>query len=658
MTCLVRPPVVRIIALILLSHWCCTATAVGLGAIRVQSSLGQRLAAEIPIIGTDSAELTSACIRARLQSADGAVIGSATAAVSHASRGDAIVLSTRQAINEPAILVEVNIVCGSMVHRDFSILLDPAGSMPVVSDLAARLPTETEMLPRGAESSRQQRRRERATRTSNGPNTTAASRDEDSAPAPRRDVPAEAAFPARPLNTTLMSSRRDAPKSALPSKNVLKLSSEGFTAAELASMGHLKMSSGISDSAPPMNAAQREGVIAARNLFAQMMRSEGSAASAQTEYSANLRQVKTLENQITVINRQSATDRAALENLKKNSLSLNWVFVLVGLLLLCVIGIAWLAWRLMMAKDQTASSWAVGLANHEAQQVGTGRAAGGLANAGSVTSAAKKAVVSAAIIGTKPSMIAPRKSSVSPTKSAQKMPQVGTDFGHNPSAAISAATPRTQVVEVPMLPEENDPLGLPLAFPAAKPGEAAPVNSIDRQEAMHFYSSRVEHLKVEEISDVMQEAEFWMSLNDPQRAIEILEPYAALDLPDSPMPWLYLLDLYRGIGEQAKYTLLQEKAVRLFNVRIASWNEDASAIDGRTLEDFPHVIAQICTLWETSDIFPYLEELVFDRREGVRTGFDLSVYQEIMLLLTIARSYVDERPEDVFKSAEKNRMAI
>ena len=43
-----------------------------------------------------------------------------------------------------------------------------------------------------------------------------------------------------------------------------------------------------------------------------------------------------------------------------------------------------------------------------------------------------------------------------------------------------------------------------------------------------FFSSPGTSVKVEEISDVTQEAEFWISMNDPRRAIEILEPQEEL----------------------------------------------------------------------------------------------------------------------------------
>jgi len=71
----------------------------------------------------------------------------------------------------------------------------------------------------------------------------------------------------------------------------------------------------------------------------------------------------------------------------------------------------------------------------------------------------------------------------------------------------------------------------------------------------NFFATRGSTVSVEEISDVTQEAEFWMSVNDPQRAIEILEPQAEVEHPESPVPWLYLLDLYKAV--QTKINMMR-----------------------------------------------------------------------------------------------------
>ena len=169
--------------------------------------------------------------------------------------------------------------------------------------------------------------------------------------------------------------------------------------------------------------------------------------------------------------------------------------------------------------------------------------------------------------------------------------------------------------------------------PNAAPAQGGMVDDAQRAK------NRSQQPAVEEISDAMQEAEFWISLHDSQRAVEVLEPYATGDQPGSPLPWLYLFDLYRELGQRTKYELLHERFRHNFNGRIQTWLE----LDGppvstppRSLEDMPHMSQKIAALWQSDNIVPYLESLLLDDRDGTRVGFDLPVYREIMFLITMA----------------------
>lgn len=632
MICLMRLPVLRCMALALCLNWFGSAAAVGLGAIRVQSSLGQPLKAVIPLIGGDNADLTSTCFKTRLQTADGAGLSSAIVAISRSPSGDAVLLSTRQSINEPAILVDVTITCGALVHRDFSILLDPTELMPVVSDA---LPVAQPQIGAAL--------RERAATQRNNRSTADSQQSTGQSPSNARPMSVPA-LPATVKNTAIAAtSTLPLPvttKASLPRKNVLKLSNEGFTDAELASMGHLKLSGNMADTVRPVDAVQNDELLAARNRFAAVLRGEDPALLAQSERAASAQQLAALKSQLAAIERQRANDHAAVEELKNNSLPLNWTIGIVVVLLLILLIAGWLAWRLATVKRRAASAWDLAVASPQSS-----------------------APVAQQINDIEPKSVTPAQ-----TKS------VSTDFGHHPAPVTKTEapllspkelllpqTPRTEGLASPAK-KEVVPLGFPhlpaLDVAASAGSSAAAITAADQSDALQFYTSKVEHLKVEEISDVMQEAEFWMSLNDPHRAIEILEPYGNADVPDSPMPWLYLLDLYRGTDERAKYMALHEKATKLFNVHIPLWDEDGDLTDGRTLEDYPHVVEQICTLWETGDIFAYLESLIFDRRQGVREGFDLFVYQEIMLLLNMVRSYGRERSAVPFSDISDHQLAI
>jgi hypothetical protein len=160
---------------------------------------------------------------------------------------------------------------------------------------------------------------------------------------------------------------------------------------------------------------------------------------------------------------------------------------------------------------------------------------------------------------------------------------------------------------------------------------------------------RPDMIKVEEISDTLQEVEFWMLLNDRSRALEILEPLGKVEKPDSPAPWLYLLDTYADMGDQAKYEALRERCERIFNVRIAKWEDKDIVVSSRGLEEFPHLMEQICKRWKGNQVVKFLENLLVDDRDGARAGFELPAYRDLMLLISLAKDI--EPPKPVPESA-------
>ena len=385
----------------------------------------------------------------------------------------------------------------------------------------------------------------------------------------------------------------------VPSRSVLKLSSQELTAAELASLGQLKLSSQLAESVPSGTTPPDNDITAAQRRYAMLLRGEDPFRQAEQESATQQKQIAALKQQSATGNARHVSDQAAFDELQKNSLSLEWAVGLAALLLGSLGAAGWLAWRLRnLARQQTATPWDTTVLRSETKHASD--VAASTTRADDIEAA--ESVLFAAGQNTNPA-----------PANVPAFLQAISSPASSPATGVAPATKETV--------------------------ETAPPAATVVHEALQFYPARVEHLKVEEISDVMQEAEFWVSLNDPVRAIEILEPYGNLELPESPMPWLFLLDLYRDSDNQSSYEALRERTLRTFNTRIPEWNEVSDIAPAMSLEDFPHVVERICALWGSSEILPYLESLVLDNRDGIRRGFDIEVYQEIMLLVSMARGY-------------------
>lgn len=130
-------------AVLLLAPALCVAPAysAGLGQLRVQSSLGKPLHANLPLVGSDIGHIVGACIKTKLVSLDGALIAVPRAHLADAPQAAAIVLSTAKSINEPAATLTVEIACGAGIRRDYQILLDP----PVLAAVDVQEPAPASM---------------------------------------------------------------------------------------------------------------------------------------------------------------------------------------------------------------------------------------------------------------------------------------------------------------------------------------------------------------------------------------------------------------------------------------------------------------------------------------------------------------------------------
>ncbi|MDP9108736.1 MAG: hypothetical protein M3N23_06675, partial [Pseudomonadota bacterium] len=172
----------------------------------------------------------------------------AVAVLRGAGGNNAVLLSTRQSVNEPALSISLDLICGPTVHRDFQILLDPVGNLPVVADSPSQ---PREMLPPSSISPSERSRRARP-RASGSTISRAGSR-----PA---QVPAGTLSQPGLLAANSLQPRPRAVSAPTPvtPKNVLKLSNEPFTADELRSLGHLKLSGALTEPTPVTVARNNE----------------------------------------------------------------------------------------------------------------------------------------------------------------------------------------------------------------------------------------------------------------------------------------------------------------------------------------------------------------------------------------------------------------
>ena len=149
-------------------------------------------------------------------------------------------------------------------------------------------------------------------------------------------------------------------------------------------------------------------------------------------------------------------------------------------------------------------------------------------------------------------------------------------------------------------------------------------------------------VNAEELFDVQQQADFFVSLGDFNKAIEVLRHHIADNVETSAVAYLDLFDLYHQLGRQVDYEALSDDFSRTFNAQIPGFDSYKAATQG--LESYDEALARIVALWPTPEVLEVIEESIFRKPDSKSAVFSLAAYRDLLLLHAIAKKVV-ERPD-------------
>ncbi|WP_243656587.1 FimV/HubP family polar landmark protein [Paucimonas lemoignei] len=641
-------PALRTIALVVIAAWGTAGYAAGLGPIRVQSALGQALHASVPVFGVNSSELTASCIQVALAHPDGASMMPVRAAVAHTGDAATIQLSTRQAVNEPAVTLNLQVSCGGSIQRSYQLLLDPVLSLPQLAQENQQIRPSADngklglkaqpMIAPAEDGTMPATSRRAGSRRSRNPEPATGSGHAAVQP-PATKAPAQ-------------------PEARKVTRSVLKLSGDDVVIDTGATFSPgLKLTDSLSESRDTGDAQSAVELKKAYDRFAAILRDEDPAQASEKQLQDMQAKLQDLEKQTAALKEknelQRQADQSAIERARREAVPSGWIIAL-GVLLLAALGaIGWLYRRIqLLGRQHSTELWEKTMfGQHTETQawdntLGEDDTFAAIDASTSVLTEAKHSdwergvplddALAVDWASQLPTMQAPAAKPASKRASAHQVQGIEVEEAadeKNPSEHVLAAENPAQSATQTHLrapqPGTEQKVKAQVAANVADTGSAnKPQHSPEKNQSGEW------SMEVEEISDLIQEAEFWMLLNDPERAIDMLKPCLEIAHPVSPVPWIYLLDLYRVTGKKDDYRALASRIKKVFNTNAPAWGEEAPM---RCLRDYPHVVQKIEELWEGDSIISYLESLLLDEREGARAGFDLTVYREIVHLISVAQ---------------------
>lgn len=159
-------------------------------------------------------------------------------------------------------------------------------------------------------------------------------------------------------------------------------------------------------------------------------------------------------------------------------------------------------------------------------------------------------------------------------------------------------------------------------------------------------------LHSEAISDLRQQAEFFVSLGQTSRAIDLLHLQIQDSAHPNPLVYLDLLTLYHSQGMKSDFRELRKQFNRQFRCQVPDF--PCFKQEGKILLGYPELLAELVSSWSNGDAAAFLDDCIFRRdASALHVDFDLAAFRDLLLLRTLVKTTDDHasstpaRPSDV-----------
>jgi hypothetical protein len=188
--------------------------------------------------------------------------------------------------------------------------------------------------------------------------------------------------------------------------------------------------------------------------------------------------------------------------------------------------------------------------------------------------------------------------------------------------------------------------------------EQAP--ALPTRDKREFSSSAIggsRSIATEELFDIQQQADFFVSLGEDGQAIEVLRNHLAESHEPSALAYLDLFKLYHRLGRRHDYDQLRDEFNQVFNAGAPPFDHYTDA--GRGLEAYETAFSRIQSLWPEPRVLDLIEQSIFrDASDDEVEVFDLEAYRELLLLHAIAKDLIKRDGTQTAGNSEFRHTAV
>ncbi|HEX5737799.1 MAG TPA: hypothetical protein VFY22_04765 [Hydrogenophaga sp.] len=188
-------------------------------------------------------------------------------------------------------------------------------------------------------------------------------------------------------------------------------------------------------------------------------------------------------------------------------------------------------------------------------------------------------------------------------------------------------------------PRQADPLAS-----KSRTRESDSIPSVPSRDKRDFSTSAIggsRSVATEELFDVQQQADFFVSLGEEEQAVQVLVNHLADSYEPSPLAYLDLFRLYHRLNRRDDYNSLRAEFNEMFNAGAPPFEHYSDL--SRGLETYETAFTRIQALWGDPRVLDVIEQSIFrgaGEGEGEGEVFDLEAYRELLLLHAIAKEIV------------------
>ena len=141
------------------------------------------------------------------------------------------------------------------------------------------------------------------------------------------------------------------------------------------------------------------------------------------------------------------------------------------------------------------------------------------------------------------------------------------------------------------------------------------------------------------VLDIRQQADFFVSLGQTDRAVRILQKKIEESQEPNPFFYLDLLDIYHSLSLKVDFQQFREDFNLLFCGKVPEFALFKQ--EGKGLDLYPDVLLKISALWPSKQVLTVIESYIFQvDRAGKIQALDLAAFRDLLLLHSVAQNLV------------------